>query len=107
MGVRSVELPTVVASIVAWLRKGYPEGLPVDDYVPLFALLSRRLSDDEVAAVAAELARDGDPSSRVAISEAIIAKTYELPLESDIARVRERLIAGGWPAESAPEHPAS
>jgi hypothetical protein len=98
-----VELSAVVASVVAWLRKGYPEGLPVGDYVPLFALLARRLSEEEVAAVAEKLANEAGPSSRVAISEAIMGVTYELPSEADIARVSERLIAGGWPVEVPPE----
>ena len=31
-----------------WLKAGYPEGVPQTDYIPLFALLPRRLTDDEV-----------------------------------------------------------
>jgi hypothetical protein len=50
-------LPPVLNSIVSWLRAGYPNGVPEHDYVALLALLSRRLTSDEVAAVAAELAR--------------------------------------------------
>lgn len=45
-------LPPFLASIIEWLRAGYPEGVPEQDYVPLFALLKRRLSDDEVDQVA-------------------------------------------------------
>ena len=93
----------MVAAVVAWLRKGYPEGLPVSDYVPLFAVLARRLSEEEVTAVADQLALDSAPSTRVAISEAIMGVTYELPSEADIARVTERLIAGGWPVETPPD----
>jgi hypothetical protein len=47
----------VLNSIVCWLRAGYPQGVPDQDYVPLIAILSRRLTSDEVAAVATELAR--------------------------------------------------
>jgi Protein of unknown function (DUF3349) len=31
------------------LRAGYPEGVPDVDYIPLFALLGSRLTNDEVA----------------------------------------------------------
>ena len=30
-GGSAVEVPAIVASVVAWLRRGYPEGLPVND----------------------------------------------------------------------------
>ena len=43
---------TFLAKIVAWITAGYPEGVPGPDRVPLFALLRRGLSDDEVKAVA-------------------------------------------------------
>ena len=39
-------LSDVVARVVAFLRAGYPQGVPATDYVPLIALLRRRLSDD-------------------------------------------------------------
>ncbi len=38
----------------------YPNGVPEQDYVPLFALLTRRLSEDEVDLVTAALVEDGD-----------------------------------------------
>lgn len=96
-------LPPVLESIVSWLRAGYPEGVPENDYVPLFALLSRQLTNDEVAQVATELETGGDPTSRQAIESAIGAVTKQAPLESDIARVRARLAAGGWPL-ALPDH---
>ena len=49
----------VLAKIVGFLRAGYPEGVPDGDYIPLVALLRRRLSDDEVVAVATELISTG------------------------------------------------
>ncbi|GAA2105793.1 DUF3349 domain-containing protein [Microlunatus panaciterrae] len=91
-------LPPLLSSIVGWLRAGYPEGVPENDYVPLVALLSRRLSADEVAAVAADLVEHGDlPIGNVDIAVIITKITNELPSETDIARVRSRLAAGGWP----------
>jgi hypothetical protein len=47
-----VSLGDLVARFVAFIRDGYPQGIPETDYIPLLALLRRRLSDDEVAAVA-------------------------------------------------------
>lgn len=40
-------LPPFLTSIVGWLRAGYPNGVPEQDYIPLFALLTRRLSETE------------------------------------------------------------
>jgi uncharacterized protein DUF3349 len=66
-----VSLPPLIASVVQFLRTGYPEGVPEHDYLPLFALLARKLTADEVAQVADELASHGDPTSANAIRRAI------------------------------------
>lgn len=87
----------IVASIVSWLRAGYPEGVPEIDYLPLFALLGRHLTEDEVHDIADELVAHGDAHSADAIQAAINAVTRETPLDADIARVRAHLAAGGWP----------
>ena len=85
-------------AIVTWLRAGYPEGIPPPDYVPLIALLSRRLSNDEVKAVAKELMDRGD-FDHVDIGVLIVQTTDELPTPEDIERVRSRLAAKGWPLD--------
>ena len=90
-------VPPFLSSVIGWLRAGYPDGVPSYDYIPLFALLSRRLSDADVAALADALAAGGDQASATAIREAIAAATNTLPLDSDVARVSARLAAGGWP----------
>jgi hypothetical protein len=95
-------LPPFLSSIIDWLRAGYPEGVPDVDYIPLFALLGSQLSEDEVRAIAAELETSTDPDSAEAIRAAIKDVTHSQPKESDIARVRARLAAGGWPL--APPH---
>ncbi len=87
-------------SVVAWLRAGYPEGIPPTDYFPVLALLSRRLSNDEVKAVARELIDRGD-FDHVDIGVLITQLTDELPSPEDVERVRERLAAKGWPLEDA------
>jgi Protein of unknown function (DUF3349) len=85
-------------AIVSWLRAGYPEGVPPHDYLPVLALLSRRLTTDEVKAVASELMQRGD-FDQVDIGVAITQITDELPSADDIERVRHRLAAKGWPLD--------
>jgi len=85
-------------AIVTWLRAGYPEGIPPPDYVPLIALLSRRLSNDEVKAVAKELMDRGD-FDHIDIGVLIVQTTDELPTPEDVERVRSRLAAKGWPLD--------
>ncbi len=95
-------LPDFLTRIVGWLRAGYPEGVPEHDYIPLFALLGNQLSNDEVTLIADELAFSSDPASAGAIKQAITAVTHAQPSESDIARVRSHLAAGGWPLATPP-----
>jgi hypothetical protein len=89
-----------LTSIVAWLRAGYPEGIPPTDYFPVLALLSRRLSTDEVKAVAHDvMQRDG--FDNVDIGVLITQMTDQLPSPEDVERVRGRLAAKGWPLDNA------
>ena len=90
-------LPPVLSKIIAWLRAGYPEGVPDVDYIPLFALLGSQLTESEVKEIAEELANESKPESAEAIQHAIEAVTNHKPQDSDVARVRARLAAGGWP----------
>ncbi len=94
----SIAIPHVLAKIVAFLRTGYPEGVPRTDYIPLLALLPRRLSEDEVVAVGSELAaREMMPIEGTDIRVAITKITGALPSETDIDRVKRQLEASGWP----------
>ena len=36
----------ILNRVVAWLRRGYPSGVPEHDYIALLALQRRRLTDD-------------------------------------------------------------
>lgn len=91
-------MPPFLHAIIDWLRAGYPDGVPESDYIPLIALLRRRLSDDEVHLIAAELASTGDfPADTVDIQVMITKVTHELPAEPDVVRVQSRLEAHGWP----------
>lgn len=91
-------LTSWVTAVVGWLKAGYPNGVPESDYVPLLAVLTRRLSSDEVRAVATQLVRDGQlPVDDIDIGTMITKISDELPREEDVTRVRSRLALGGWP----------
>ena len=84
--------------VVAWLREGYPTGVPAQDYVPLLALLRRRLTDTEVAEIARELVATGlVPPESADIAVSITKVTEAMPSEMDIDRVREHLAFRGFP----------
>ncbi|MGO9153249.1 DUF3349 domain-containing protein [Mycobacterium sp.] len=87
-----------LSSVVSWLRAGYPEGVPPTDTFAVLALLTRRLSNDEVKIVANELTRRGE-FDKVDIGVLISKLTDELPSDEDIERVRTRLAAKGWPLD--------
>jgi Protein of unknown function (DUF3349) len=89
-----------LTSVVSWLRAGYPEGIPPTDYISVLALLSRRLSNDEVKQVTQALMQRGD-FDHVDIGVLITQFTDELPSPVDVERVRERLAAKGWPLDDA------
>lgn len=85
-------------SVVSWLRAGYPEGVPPTDTFAVLALLSRRLTNDEVKLVACALMDQGE-FDKIDIGVAISKMLDELPSEDDIERVRTRLAAKGWPLD--------
>jgi hypothetical protein len=96
-------LSNVLMRVVGFLRAGYPQGVPAHDYIPLLALLRRRLSDDEVMAVAAELTSDGSmtPVGGTDMGVAITKLIEDMPSPEDTERVRQRLVAVGWPVNDA------
>lgn len=91
-----------LSSIVTWLRAGYPEGVPETDYIPLLALLARRLTNDEVKQVARELMQR-EEFDHIDIGVLITQFIDELPMPQDIERVRQRLAAKGWPLDDVRE----
>ena len=96
-------LPPLLGAIVGFLRAGYPEGVPVRDYIPLFALLARQLSSEEVIRAADALIASGKPASEAALRQVISDVTHQATLDADIARVSAHLAAGGWPLASPPQ----
>lgn len=89
-------MANVVSRVVDFLRAGYPAGLPATGYVPLFALLRRRVSDDEVAAITERIRAGGGPAGVADMGVEISRITDEMPSLEDIGRVHDRLAALGW-----------
>lgn len=97
-----------LAAVVAWLRAGYPNGVPEHDYVPLFALLRRQLTVDEISEVATTLSRAAHPDDtidRIDTGVEISKITDEAPRDEDVARVRITLEGAGWPFDDQPLAP--
>lgn len=85
-----------IERIAAWLKEGYPQGIPESDFVPLLALLQRRLSDEEIDQLADRLVRtELEPASRLDISAEYLRITHELPDESELERIAEALRQAG------------
>ena len=87
--------PGVLQRILRWLRAGYPEGVPQEDYVVLLGVLHRSLTDFEVEKLAREL-RDGPAGIDGSITDeeiraAIRKLARQTPADADVRRVAGRL----------------
>jgi Protein of unknown function (DUF3349) len=86
-----------VARFVAFMRAGYPTGMPATGYVPLAALSRRRLCDDEITAIISELMmRRRWPISTADVGVQITRTTDDMPSPDDIERIQRRLDAIGY-----------
>ncbi|GAA1809013.1 DUF3349 domain-containing protein [Nocardioides hankookensis] len=100
MSENAVPSPGRLRGVLDWLREGYPAGIPPKDYIPLLALLRRRLTEDEVREVAREIA-DLDGAGTEDIGVQITKITDALPSDDDVARVEARLTEHhGWPEDA-------
>lgn len=90
----------VLRTVIEWLRRGYPDGVPESDYIPLIALLRRRLTDEEVQQIAAEVLNSpAHPLDRTDIQVMITRVTDEMPSETDLQRVLAHMDPLGRPDE--------
>lgn len=94
----------VTVRILDWLRAGYPEGIPRQDYEPLLGLLRRQLTPEDIESIAADLVSQSraidEPVSEDDIRRMIEQTVIQHASEVDIARVSAHLAAGGWPLEA-------
>ena len=89
-----MDLSHWVTSIVAFVRAGYPSGMPLSGQVPLAALTRRRLCGDDITAIARDLiARRLWPISSIDIGVEITRITNQLPSPDDVARIQRRVHA--------------
>ncbi|SDS63916.1 DUF3349 domain-containing protein [Actinopolymorpha singaporensis] len=91
---------------VEWVRKGYPTGVPRQDYVALLGLLRRKLTNDEILRVAdhlvAQAGGDSNTITRQDIETMIHGSVLQAASDDDVARVSAHLAAGGWPLADPP-----
>ncbi|MCA0438413.1 MAG: DUF3349 domain-containing protein [Actinobacteria bacterium] len=96
--------------ILGWLREGYPQGVPREDYIALFGVLQRHLTEEEIVRVGERIrAKNGDaPIDDDQIRRRIEEHLKGHASDDDVRRVAARLAAGGWPlaGEAAPAAPA-
>jgi hypothetical protein len=108
---------TLFASVLDWLRAGYPEGVPGPDRVPLLALLrATPLTEDQVKDVIRNITAPNSPVIADGVIkpdeiEAFISEvTHHDAGPENVERVAARLAAAGWSVEgienAAPEDEA-
>lgn len=77
-----------VAGMIAFLRAGCPRGAPDLGYAPLLSLLPRRVTDDEITAIARKLLAPNHLGIDTAdVGVAIIGVTDAMPSTADVERV--------------------
>lgn len=90
----------LLTSVVDWLRKGYPDGIPPKDFPPLLALLQRTLKPEDVHAICAQLIADnpdGEISAKT-VADSVEQLKAAPPSEEEVQAVATKLAAVGWPA---------
>jgi tellurite resistance protein len=104
MRIDAVTTTSLLASILNWLRAGYPQGVPEHDRVPLLELLrATPLTEDQIKEVVRHLT--AADSSAVAdgeitkdeIAEFISEVSHHDAGPENVARVAAVLAAAGWP----------
>jgi len=86
-----------MARVVGWLRAGYPDGVPQQDYVALLGILHRQLTDDEIITIAQTIGGSTVTDVEERIRLAIRRKTLQPATDDEVARVSARLAKVGWP----------
>ena len=90
-------LSTAVSSVLQFLHAGYPEGVPRQDYVPLLALLRRRLTEDEVDDVANGLIAERRYRLGRSDARGDLGHHPRAAAPGRYRAGRAHLASGGWP----------
>jgi hypothetical protein len=97
---------TLFASVIDWLRAGYPEGVPGPDRVPLLALLrATPLTEDQVREVIRNITAADSPAivdgaiNTDEIETFISEVTQHDAGPENVERVAAKLAAAGWSVE--------
>lgn len=96
-------MPNRLQRVVNWLRAGYPQGIPDSDFVPLFALLRRRLTEDEARELAADLVAKGlIAPDKIDVAVGYLRITDELASHDELVRIIDHLRESGWEIRDEP-----
>jgi len=89
----------VFENVIGWLHRGYPEGVPPKDYIPLLALLKRSLTEEQVVQAAQTVLRgtDSDTVTENQLRDAIHQVIAKEPNPEELHQVAARLASVGWP----------
>jgi Protein of unknown function (DUF3349) len=100
----AVTTTSLLASILNWLRAGYPQGVPAHDRVPLLELLrATPLTEEQIKEVVRAITTADSPAlvdgaiSKDEIAEFISGVTHHDAGPENVARVSAILAAAGWP----------
>jgi hypothetical protein len=91
-----MQLAPHLQPVLAALQRAYPRGLPERDYSALLVVLQSLLSEENLAAVVAELV-DGERVA--AANDAAAASSISPPNPQDVKRIRARLEENGLAPE--------
>lgn len=99
-------MPIPVTRILDWLRAGYPDGIPPGDYPPVLGVLARVLTDDDIEAIADQLALQSvsngvEPITPESVRAMVREHAFQSATPDDVRRVSALLAAGGWPLADA------
>lgn len=94
-----MRLAEYLVPILELLRRVFPHGVTQEDYLPLLVVLREGLSEENLAAVVAELM---DDEIAVVDNDAAAVASVRRPPATDVKRVRDKLAEAGWEPEELP-----
>jgi len=91
-----------ITRILEWLKAGYPDGIPPTDYPPVLGVLRRNLTDEDIEAIADELAMQSigngvEPVTADDVRRMVKEHAFQSCTPDDLRRVSATLALGGWP----------